>query len=242
MTPPPGTRLDAVLDHVAIAVPSWEGAERRWKDHLGGGVVAYGKTPAFWSRQLRFANGGKLELLAPPPDAGPDNFVRRFLDRFGARIHHVTLKVPDLAEAIATLRAGGLEPVDIRMDNAYWHEAFLRPGDIGGLVVQVAWSGQSDEEWARASGHEPEPPAPGARTLAGPLLTHPDLDEARGLWALLGADVAEVDAGMIASWPHSALTVRIAQGENAQSVALLSDSGETVPADPEMGPELRVLS
>lgn len=238
MTEP--ARLDAVLDHVAIAVPSWEDGERRWKQQLGGGVVAFGKAPVFWSRQLRFANGAKLELLAPPEDAGPDNFVCRFLDRFGARIHHVTLKVPDLGAAIETLRAGGLEPVDIRMDNPYWQEAFLRPGDIGGLVVQVAFAGQSDEEWARRAGHQPEPAAPEAISLLGPLLTHPDLDHAERLWRLLGADIAREDDLLVAAWPGSPLTVRIQQGQERSAVALLAADGRALPADPEMGPELRI--
>ena len=238
MTEP--ARLDAVLDHVAIAVPSWEDGERRWKHQLGGGVVAFGKAPVFWSRQLRFANGAKLELLAPPEDAEPDNFVRRFLDRFGARIHHVTLKVPDLGTAIETLRGGGLEPVDVRMDNPYWQEAFLRPSDIGGLVVQVAYAGQSDAEWARRAGHEPEPAAPGAISLTGPLLTHPGLDEAARLWRLLGAEINREDDALVASWPSSPLTVRIQRGPERASVALLATGGRPLPADPDLGPELRI--
>lgn len=231
--------LDAVLDHVAIAVPSWEGAERRWRQELGGGVVAFGKTPAFWSRQLRFANGAKLELLAPPPDAGADNFVRRFLDRFGARVHHVTLKVPDLGQALDVLRAAGLEPVDVRMDNAFWHEAFLRPSQVGGLVVQVAWAGETDEQWARHVGHEPESPRADAAALIGPLLTHPDLGAAERLWLTLGAEVERTQDALIASWPRSPLTVRIERGVEPAAQALLGESTAPLPADPETGPELR---
>lgn len=233
-------RLDAVIDHVAIAVPSWEAGERRWKAQMGGGVVSFSTTPAFLSRQLRFANGAKLELLAPPADAGPDNFVRRFLDRFGARIHHVTLKVMDLGAAIEVLRAGGLNPVDVNMDNPHWHEAFLRPSEAGGLVVQIAYAAHSDEEWAGLVGHEPEPAAPRARSLTGPLLGHPDLGEAMALWRLLGAEVAEADGALVASWPRSSLTVRIVQASEAGAIALLADAGDPLPADPEMGPELRI--
>lgn len=235
-------RLDAVIDHVAIAVPSWEAGERRWKAQLGGGVVSFGTTPVFLSRQLRFANGTKLELLAPPADAGPDNFVRRFLDRFGAHIHHVTLKVADLSAAIEVLRAGGLNPVDISMDNPHWHEAFLRPSEAGGLVVQIAYAAHSDEEWARRVGHQPEAAAPGARSLTGPLLGHPDLGQAARLWRLLGAEVAETGGALVATWPRSALTVRIVHAAEAGAIALLTDGGDPLPADPQMGPELRILS
>lgn len=233
--------LDARIDHVAIAVPSWESAETLWRDELGGGVVAFGRTPAFWSRQLRFGNGAKLELLAPPPDAGPDNFVRRFLDRFGASVHHVTLKVPDLTAALDVLVEGGIEPVDVRMDNAYWHEAFIRPTQAGGVVVQVAWAGQSDEQWARNVGHEPEPPRANAAALVGPLLRHPDLDQAAALWSLLGAQVARQDEALVASWPSSPLTVRIHEGTHAGPVALLATGAAATSADPKTGPELRIL-
>jgi catechol 2,3-dioxygenase-like lactoylglutathione lyase family enzyme len=234
-------RLDAVIDHVAIAVPTWEGAERRWREQLGGGVVAFGKTAAFWSRQLRFANGAKLELLAPPPDAAPDNFVRRFLDRFGAQVHHVTLKVPDLMEAVELLRAAGLDPVDARTDNPYWHETFLRPSVVGGLVVQVAWSKDSDEEWAAHVGHVPEAPRADAAALMGPLLSHPDLDAAAGLWRTLGAEVDGADGLLVARWPRSPLTVRIQQGSPAATLALLGERARQLPADRETGPELRIL-
>lgn len=234
-------RLDAHLDHVAIAVPSWEDGERRWKQSLGGGVVAFGRTPAFWSRQLRFANGAKLELLAPPPEDDGQSFVRRFLDRFGAQVHHVTLKVPSLPQALETLTAAGHEPVDVRMDNAYWHEAFLRPSVVGGIVVQIAWAAQTDAEWARNVGHTPEPAAPDAIALRGPLLEHPDLDAARALWSLLGADVAEDDGMLVCAWPSSPLEVRLVTGPSARAVALLAEGTSRLPADPAEGPELRIL-
>lgn len=233
--------LDAKLDHVAIAVPTWEDGERRWKHQLGGGVVAFGRTPAFWSRQLRFAGGGKLELLAPPPDDGGQSFVARFLERFGAQIHHVTLKVPSLADALDVLAAAGHEPVDVRMDNAYWHEAFLRPSVVGGIVVQVAWAGQSDEEWAERVGHELETPAADAIALRGPLLQHPDLAAARQLWSLLGADIREEDGMLVCAWPSSPLEVRIAEGPAPRALALLAEGTTALPADPAEGPELRAL-
>lgn len=235
----PPTRLDAKLDHVAIAVPTWEDGERRWKHQLGGGVVAFGRTPAFWSRQLRFANGGKLELLAPPPEDDGQSFVRRFLDRFGAQIHHVTLKVPNLPEALETLTAAGHEPVDVQMDNAYWQEAFLRPSVVGGLVVQIAWAAQSDDEWARNVGHVPESPAADAVSLRGPLLEHPDLRLARELWSLLGADIHESDGLLVCSWPSSPLEVRIAAGPAPRAVALLIGGGRDWPAHAAEGPETR---
>ncbi len=229
--------LDAVLDHVAIAVPAWEPAERRWRDELGGGRVAWGDNGAFASRQLRFANGAKLELLAPGSRAdAPDNFVRRFLARFGSTVHHLTLKVPDLQQALAVVTAGGFEPVDVRDDNERWKEAFLRPSQVGGLVVQVAQSSQTDEQWARASGHTPEPPRPDAAALLGPRLRHPDVDRARTVWTLLGATVSPTSTGLQCSWPDSPLDVIVDVGAPAGAVALRMRGTGALPAEDGVGP------
>jgi len=214
-------RLDAVLDHVAVAVPDQDLAQSHWREELGGRTVAWGDNGVFQSHQLRFAGGGKLELLSPA-DADPagDNFVRRFLARFGSTVHHVTLKVPDLPAALATLERAGLDVVDVRLDGAHWREGFLRPKQVGGIVVQVAWSDRGDAEWAALIGHEAEAPPPDAATLLGPTLRHPDLDTAAEQWRLLGADVAEEDGALLCRWPSSPLTVALTKGEPAGPTGL----------------------
>src|SRR5688500_8181371 len=141
-------RIDAVLDHVAIAVPDWATAEQRWRDRLGGGRSRVGENPIFSSRQLQYADGAKPEVLSPPGGAAADNFVRHFLDRFGSTVHHVTLKVPDLHAALRVLEAAGLDAVDVRDDVEYWKEGFLRPSQVGGLVVQIAETTFTDDDWA----------------------------------------------------------------------------------------------
>lgn len=207
-------RLDAVLDHVAVAVPDPEPAERHWRDQLGGRSVAWGDNGVFRSLQLRFTGGGKLELLSPSPgDPSGENFVRRFLVRFGSTVHHVTLKVPDLPAALETLESAGLDVVDVRLDGSHWREGFLRPKQVGGIVVQVAWSDRGDAEWAAEIGHAPEAPASDAATLLGPTLRHPDLGMAAQLWRLLGAEVVEKDDNLLCRWPSSPLTVALTQGE-----------------------------
>jgi catechol 2,3-dioxygenase-like lactoylglutathione lyase family enzyme len=183
--------IDAVLDHVAIAVPDWAAAEQRWRDDLGAGRSSVGTNPTFGSRQLQFAGGGKLELLTPPADASPDNFVRAFLDRFGSVVHHITLKVPELRPALETLAAAGLDAVDVDDSVDYWHEAFLRPSQIGGLVVQIASTSFDDDDWAQFTGFTREAPRTDAATLHGALLRHPDIARARHVWSALGATISE---------------------------------------------------
>jgi catechol 2,3-dioxygenase-like lactoylglutathione lyase family enzyme len=225
--------LDAVLDHVAVAVPDWDAADARWRGQLGGQWVSWGDNAAFRARQYRFAGGGKLELVTVP--AGGGGFVQRFLERHGAGVHHVTLKVPDFDEALARLGDAGLEVVDVGRYGDVWLEAFLRPTQVGGIVVQVAWSGQTDAQWAAHVGHV-EPPLPAdAATLLGPQLRHPDLDVAAALWALLGADVAPLAEGLVCRWPDSPLEVTIEQGGPAGPVGVRMAGTDPLPADATYG-------
>jgi catechol 2,3-dioxygenase-like lactoylglutathione lyase family enzyme len=234
------TSLHAVLDHVAAAVPDPVEAEKRWASELGGGLVAFGDNGTFASRQLRFTGGGKLELLSPSPRSGGSGFVTAFLERFGAVVHHVTLKVPDLHEALRTVEAGGLDVVDVNDSVSYWKEGFLRPSQVGGIIVQIAYSEGTDEDWAARIGHTPQDPAPGAATLLGPRLVHPDLDRAAALWSLLGASVEPVSEGSTTRlrcvWPDSPLDVIIEQGGQPGTGALRFQGTCSLPADDRLGP------
>jgi catechol 2,3-dioxygenase-like lactoylglutathione lyase family enzyme len=154
-------------------------------------------------------------------------------------VHHVTLKVPDLAAALEVLEAAGFTPRDVNMENASWREAFLRPSQVGGVIVQIASSDKSNEDWAAISGHAlPGAPETGARLL-GPQLVHDDLDRARTVWTALGGDVTEDGDGLLVSWPGEPLTVAIALGDAPAAIGVrftnLPDE-ESLPADPAFGP------
>lgn len=229
--------LTAVLDHVAIAVPDPDVAERRWVDALGAGNVSHGSNGIFDSRQLRFAGGGKLELLSPAVDGDGGGFVGGFLARFGSAIHHVTLKVPDLQDAIATIRAAELDVVDVQDTNAWWQEGFLRPSQVGGIIVQIAWSAASDDEWAEQVGHKPTPPRDDAATLLGPTISHPGLDRAAALWTLLGASVEPHGGALQCRFPDSPLDVRVEPGESAGPTVLRFRGAPALPTDRDLGPQ-----
>lgn len=233
------TPIDSTPDHVAVAVPDYRPALARWRDQLGGAAVSrFHSAPVFRGTQLRYANHAKLELLQPSElDDSPDNFVRRFLARFGSQVHHLTLKVPHLPTAIERLQAGGLDVVDVDLSAEHWHESFLRPSQVGGLVVQVAWSASiSDEEWAARTGFEVEPVRDDAAGLHGPLLRHPDLATAGRVWSLLGATVTGHDNGILARWEDAPIEVVVMEGAQAGPLGLrFSDAPELRPDD-RLGP------
>lgn len=228
--------IDAVPHHVAAAVPSLDTAHARWRDRLGAGDLA-GDGPflGFRNHQYRFGNGAVLELLEPNASGGA--FVGRFIERFGATVHHVTLKVPDLPEALGVLADAALPVVDVSLDDPRWQESFVRPSAVGGMIVQVAATTLDDDGWAELTGFRVTDPRPDAAALLGPLLQHPDLERARHVWTSLGADVAEVDDGVLeAAWGAAPLTVRVRRGGVAGPVGLRFAGTPPLPADPELGP------
>jgi hypothetical protein len=230
--------IESIPDHVAIAVHDIEAAAPRWHDELGGGwqsddVEVLAVPVAI--RQMLFPNGGKLELWQPYGDG----FATRFMERYGPRVHHVTLKVPDaLMPAVETIRAEGYDVIDISTEGG-WHEAYLRPSQVGGMIVQVAWAEKSDEEWMAESGYVPESPR-GSAALLGPTLTHPDLDAAERLWTTLGGTVSREEDALTVSWSGQILDIRIERGATAGPLGLRFEGVEPLPADDVAGPAVLV--
>jgi catechol 2,3-dioxygenase-like lactoylglutathione lyase family enzyme len=234
--------ITARVDHVAAAVPALEPALGHWRDTLGGAPLWGFDNGVFVGIQVRYP-AGKLELIAPPPepDRAEGTFVAHFLDRFGAGVHHLTLKVPDHDAAVRTISAAGLDVVDVAVRGPHWTEGFLRPSQVGGLIVQVAWTDRTDEQWAEANGHALPEPAAGAPVLLGPVLVHDDLVEAAKVWSTLGASIDADDTAFEATWPDSDLSVvveRAPAGVSPGSRALRFRGTPSAPAGPVHGPAI----
>ena len=104
------------LDHVAIAMDDVALGWPRYRAELSGVWLGGGETPGFYCCQLQYANGMKLELLHPSR-VDENDFLARFLVRSGPGPHHLTFKVPDLPAALEEVRATGLEPVAVNLDD-----------------------------------------------------------------------------------------------------------------------------
>lgn len=226
--------LDSHIDHVALAVPDLDVAETRWRDELGGRWVGWADTDRFHSRQLRYANGAKAELIAPPHHGG--GFVQGFLDRFGTRVHHITLKVGDLHAAIDGLTSADVDVVDVWDTNRWWKEAFLRPSQMGGIIVQLAQVAYDDDAWGAHLGNPDPAPSADAARLLGPTLRDPDLAAAAARWRLLGADVERSDEAVTCAWAGTALGVRIEHGPARTAVGVRMTAAPALPPDPKLGP------
>src|SRR4051812_23726020 len=183
-------RID--LDHVAVATEDQHDAWPRYAGDLAGRWVAGGATPGFWSGQVSYANGMKVEVLEPHM-VEQNDFLRRFLDRNGPGPQHVTYKVKDIVAALAEVEGAGYRPVSVDLRDPQWKEAFIHPKDAPGIVVQLAQS--SGEDWESDTPPEfPKPRTEAPSTLAYVAHAVASLDDALGLFATLLAG-EEADRG-----------------------------------------------
>jgi methylmalonyl-CoA/ethylmalonyl-CoA epimerase len=195
-SPADGPRIaGTVLDHVAHAVPRWQDVWDRYATDLGAVWASGGPGPGFAPGQLRFANGARVEVLMPW-DVQVNDFLSRFLARSGPGPHHLTFKVPNLADAIEEIRRLGIEPINIDVSDPEWMEAFLHPKSATGVVVQLAeaphpWSSPPPDDYPtdirlRLDGSGPAAPA----TLERVCHVVADLGAARALFGgLLAGEV-----------------------------------------------------
>jgi len=121
------------LDHVAIAVPSIEGAKPVY-ERLAGGSFTPTETVA--SQGVHVAFLGSLELLEP---TAADTPIGRFLERRGPGMHHVAYRTTDITAELARLREAGFELIDQepRAGAGGHRVAFLHPRSTGGVLVEL---------------------------------------------------------------------------------------------------------
>src|SRR2546423_7233015 len=227
----PSAISNARLDHVAVAVPDIETALRRWVGDLGGQALHGWDEGTFSGYQVRYSNDGKLELVTPGSTDHGQGFVTRFLQSKGAGVHHVTFKVPSLTAALGAVESHGLDPVDVNMDGDWWKEAFLRPSQVGRIVIQLAEQGH--QHWELM-----EQPAPTGASLVGPLLGVESLGWAEGLYSgILGGTPEKDDAGRLCfRWPDSPLVITVVESAQPGPQCLLVDGWDgSLDADPALG-------
>ena len=132
---------DFRLDHVAIAVHSIEPALKLFRDTLGAkylfdGPIDAGERGSWRWYQMTLPEGGTIELLEPITEGA----LTKFLAKRGEGMHHITLKTKDIKAAIDRIQSNGYELVDVNLDSDDWKEAYLRPKQSHGTLIQIAQS------------------------------------------------------------------------------------------------------
>src|SRR4029453_8806251 len=117
--------MKAVLDHIGIAVKDLDAALAFYRDALGLAVEAPEDVSSQRVRAHFIPVGqSKLELLEA---TASDSAIARYVEKRGPGLHHITLRVDDIAAALAQLKARGARLIDEQP----------RPGAEGALVAFV---------------------------------------------------------------------------------------------------------
>jgi len=125
------------LDHVAILVADLDAAIRLYRDVYGLTLSEVEEVPTEKVRVAIFGHGaGRIELVSP---SGPDSPMAKALERRGEGLHHICLEVPDIAEAMRALKAGGAPLLDEvpRPGAGGAKVAFVHPKGSRGVLVEL---------------------------------------------------------------------------------------------------------
>ena len=125
------------IDHLGIAVNNMSEGKSFWSDVLGlqfegAETVAEQKvTTAFFP-----VGESEVELLE---STSPDGPVAKFIEKKGTGFQHVAFRVENIEEALAELKAKGIQLIDQepRKGAGGARIAFLHPKATGGVLVEL---------------------------------------------------------------------------------------------------------
>lgn len=129
--------MKAILDHIGIAVASLDEALAFYRDALGLEVEVPEDVPSQRVRaHFMRAGGAALELLEATADDSP---IATFVAKRGPGLHHITLRVDDIAAALARLKARGVRLIDEKPRPGAHGSlvAFIHPSSAHGVLVEL---------------------------------------------------------------------------------------------------------
>lgn len=124
------------IDHLGIAVKSLAQAKGIY-EKLGLTVSPEEVVAQEKVRLVMVPVGDtRLELLEPTSD---DSTIAKFIAKRGEGLHHVCMKVPDLAAAVAKLKSEGVRLVseEIKTGAGGHRYIFVHPSSAGGVLLEL---------------------------------------------------------------------------------------------------------
>ena len=124
------------IDHLGIAVRSLDDALRFYETQLGFSV---GLRETVEQEKVNVAmlpaGGSRIELLEATE---PDSVIAKFIEKRGEGIHHVALKVADLAATVERLKSQGARLLNDPRPGAGGHlYVFVHPASTGGVLLEL---------------------------------------------------------------------------------------------------------
>jgi methylmalonyl-CoA/ethylmalonyl-CoA epimerase len=125
------------IEHIGIATHALDDSLKFWRDALGLEVA---HTEVVEEQGVRVAmlplGEPRIELLEPTRADSP---VAKFLEKRGAGIHHVAVRVDDIRVALSQLKAKGARLIDetprVGADGCL--VAFIHPAAAGGVLLEL---------------------------------------------------------------------------------------------------------
>ena len=129
--------MKATLDHIGIAVTNLGEALSFYRDALGLEIEPPEEVP---SQRVRVhfipVGDSSLELLEATDDGSP---IAKYTAKRGSGLHHITLRVEDIAAALARLKERGVRLIDeVPRPGAHGSlVAFIHPSSAHGVLVEL---------------------------------------------------------------------------------------------------------
>ena len=124
------------IDHLGIAVKSLTAAKGIY-EKLGLSVSEEETVEQEHVRVVMIPLGeSRLELLEA---TSQDSAIARFIAKRGEGLHHICLRVPDLAAAVARLKEDGVRLVseEIKTGAGGHRYVFVHPSSAGGVLLEL---------------------------------------------------------------------------------------------------------
>jgi len=128
------------IDHLGIAVRSLDQALQFYEEQLGLGVslrenVAVENVNVAMLPLGAATGDPRIELIEA---ATADSVIGKFIEKRGEGLHHVALRVPDLAATVERLRSSGARILNEPRAGAGGHSyVFVHPSSTGGVLLEL---------------------------------------------------------------------------------------------------------
>src|SRR6266481_9614930 len=128
--------MEFSIDHLGIAVKSLAAAKSIYEKL--GLIVSAEETVEHEKVRLVMVPVGesRLELLEATAE---DSSIAKFIAKRGEGLHHICLRVPDLAAAVERLKKDGVRLVseDIKTGAGGHKYVFVHPSSTGGVLLEL---------------------------------------------------------------------------------------------------------
>ena len=125
------------LDHLGIAVKSLADAKSIY-EKLGLTISDEETVPAEKVRLVMVPIGEtRLELLEATSN---DSVIAKYIEKRGEGLHHICMRVPDLAAAVQKLKSENVRLVtdEVKIGAAGHRYVFVHPASTGGVLLELA--------------------------------------------------------------------------------------------------------